>query len=207
MAMRWRRPVAAAAFLTAALLSLWSAGYAQNGQNSDSFKARLSPVPISIAMMSTIAGTGSLTATLTGKQLRIEGAFEGLRSPATTAQIHRAPKGIPGPAISNLELTVTKGVKGSIGGTLELTPGSDCRLAERPLICPDPIRARARRKFVGLAVALKRGTGPLACVKIVEHRAVSRSVLNSFQYFRSDSALASGACDSQKLTAESGCPV
>jgi len=73
-------------------------------------------------MMSTIAGYGSLTATLQGKQLSIQGSFEGLRSPATTAQIRRAPKGIPGPVIPNFDLTVTKAEKGTVSGTLELTP-------------------------------------------------------------------------------------
>jgi len=122
MAMRRRRPAATAAFLTAGLLSLVSAGAAQNGQNAESFKAHLSPVPINISMMATIAGTGSLTATLTGKQLAVQGTFEGLRSPATTVQFHRAPKGIPGPAIPDLTLTVTKAEKGAVSGTLELTP-------------------------------------------------------------------------------------
>ena len=107
----------------AALLSLATASAAQNVQNAEKFKARLSPVPINISMMSTVAGTGSLTATLQGKQLTIQGAFEGLRSPATTAQIHRAPKGIPGPAVVDLaDLIVTKAVKGTVSGTIELTP-------------------------------------------------------------------------------------
>ena len=122
MAMRWGRLAATAAFLTAALLSLVPAGAAQNGQNAESFRAHLSPVPINVSMMSTIAGSGSLTATLQGKQLTIQGTFEGLRSPATTVQIHRAPKGIPGPAIPEFALTVTKEQKGAVSGTLELTP-------------------------------------------------------------------------------------
>jgi hypothetical protein len=122
MALRWVRRAATAAFLTAAFLSLASAGSAQNGQNAETFKARLSPVPINISMMATIAGTGALSATLQGKQLTIQGTFEGLRSPATTVQIHRAPKGIPGPAIADLTLTVTKAAKGVVSGTLELTP-------------------------------------------------------------------------------------
>jgi hypothetical protein len=122
MAMRWGRQAATATFLTAALLSLVPAISAQTAQNAESFKVRLSPVPISVAMMSTIAGYGSLTATLKGRQLTIEGTFEGLRSPATTVQIHRAPKGIPGPAIVDLNLTVTKAEKGSVSGTVELTP-------------------------------------------------------------------------------------
>jgi hypothetical protein len=119
MAMRWGQRAASTAFLAAALLSLASAVAAQN---AEAFKARLSPVPISVAMMSTVAGYGSLTATLTGKQLTIQGTFEGLRSPATTVQIHRGPKGIPGPAIMDLTLTVTKAEKGAVSGTLDLTP-------------------------------------------------------------------------------------
>ena len=122
MAMRWGRPAATATFLAAALLSLVSVISAQNAQNAESFKVRLSPVPISVAMMSTIAGYGSLTATLQGKQLTIQGSFEGLRSPATTAQIRRGPKGIRGPVIPNFELAVTKAEKGTVSGTLELTP-------------------------------------------------------------------------------------
>jgi len=122
MATRWARP-AAAAFLVAVLLSLAFVSTAQNGQDTEIFKARLSPVPINISMMSTIAGGGSLTATLNGKQLTIQGTFEGLRSPATTVQIHRGPKGIRGPAVVNLtDLTVTKAQKGTVSGTLELTP-------------------------------------------------------------------------------------
>ncbi len=73
-------------------------------------------------MMATIAGSGSLTATLVGKQLTIQGTFSGLRSPATTAQIRRGPKGIRGPVVPNLDLAVTKAEKGELSGTLDLTP-------------------------------------------------------------------------------------
>jgi len=121
MAVRRGRRAAIAVFLATGLLSLVGALAAQNTPGAESFKVRLSPVPISVAMMSTIAGYGSLTATLTGKQLTIQGTFEGLRSPATTVQIHRGPKGIPGPAIADLNLTVTKAKKGTVSGTLELT--------------------------------------------------------------------------------------
>jgi hypothetical protein len=122
MTLRQGRLAVIAAILATALLSLVSARAAQNGQSAEVFKAHLSPVPINLSMMSTIAGSGSLTATLQGKQLTIQGTFEGLRSPATTAQIHRGPKGIPGPAITGLDLTVTKAQKGAVSGTLELTP-------------------------------------------------------------------------------------
>lgn len=118
------RPAATAAFLAVAFLSLVCSGIAQNSPNADTFKVRLSPVPINISMMATVAGSGSLTATLTGKQLTIQGTFEGLRSPATSVQIHRAPKGIPGPVVAELStnLSVTKANKGTVSGTLELTP-------------------------------------------------------------------------------------
>ena len=121
---RWL-PAAILGFLVAAAFcvapSVAPAGTAQNTQNTETFKARLSPVPINIMMMSTIAGDGSLTATLRGNQLTIQGTFEGLLSPATTARIHVAPKGIPGPAVANLELVVTKALRGTVNGTVELT--------------------------------------------------------------------------------------
>jgi hypothetical protein len=120
--MRRGRIAATTAHLLRVLLLLISAIAALNAQNAETFRARLSPVPINISMMTTVAGSGTLTATLTGRQLTIQGTFEGLRSPATTAQIHRGPKAIPGPVIPNFELTVTKAAKGTITGTLELTP-------------------------------------------------------------------------------------
>jgi hypothetical protein len=95
---------------------------AQNTSAGETFRARLSPVPIDVTMMSTVAGSGSITATLSGKQLTITGTFEGLRSPATTAQLHRGMKGIRGPAILDLDLMISKAVKGTLSGSVELTP-------------------------------------------------------------------------------------
>src|ERR1700674_108385 len=95
-------------------------GQTARAQNGESFKARLSPVPIDVAMMSTVAGSGSLTALLAGNKLTLTGSFEGLRSPATDAHIHRAPKGIRGPAI--LDLAVTNAASRTISGSLERTP-------------------------------------------------------------------------------------
>jgi hypothetical protein len=89
-------------------------------QTGQQFRARLSTVPIDVAMQSAIAGQGSVTATLTGKTLVIDGTFSGLKTPATFGKIHLAPKGIRGPAI--LDLTVTKSANGSVTGTFELTP-------------------------------------------------------------------------------------
>ena len=106
--------------ITTGILLFANAAKPQNAPKIESFQARLTPVPIDVAMQATVAGIGSATALLAGKQVTISGTFEGLRSPATTAQIRRAAKGLRGPVI--FELTVSKAVKGTIGGTFELTP-------------------------------------------------------------------------------------
>ena len=84
------------------------------------FRARLSTVPIDVAMQSTIAGNGSATATLTGRKLSVTGTFSNLKTPATLAKIHSAPKGMRGPAV--FDLTVTKATSGTLEGEFELTP-------------------------------------------------------------------------------------
>ncbi len=84
------------------------------------YRARLSVVPIDIAMQSTIAGSGSATATLKGSTLTIAGTFSGLKTAATIVRLHRSPKtAMRGPAIG--DLTATAGTSGSISGSLELT--------------------------------------------------------------------------------------
>jgi hypothetical protein len=92
-------------------------------QQPKTFKVRLSPVPIDASMLATIAGSGSLSAVLTGTQLTITGSFDGLRSPATIAQLHKGPaRGVRGPVVA--ELTVsrsTDSTSGTISGTLDLT--------------------------------------------------------------------------------------
>ena len=80
---------------------------------TETYKARLSPVPVENTR-SGITGSGSITATLTGKSLAIRGTFEGMQTPATIAQLHLGPRGIRGPVM--FELTVTKGANGA--GTL-----------------------------------------------------------------------------------------
>jgi hypothetical protein len=92
-------------------------------QSGKTYKARLSPVPMTTAMASTVAGLGSATATLSGNKLTISATFEGLRSPATIAQIHRAPRGIRGPVVFDLKVTPgTPNTSGTISGTIDLTP-------------------------------------------------------------------------------------
>jgi hypothetical protein len=84
------------------------------------YRARLSVVPIDIAMQATVAGSGSASATLKGSTLSITGTFSGLKTPATAARVHRGPRtAMRGPAIG--DLTATAATSGTIGGTIELT--------------------------------------------------------------------------------------
>src|SRR5439155_16525655 len=100
-------------------MAVLAAGRSASAQ-TETFKGRLSPVPIENAARSGITGSGSVTATLTGRSLTIRGMFSGLQSPATVAQIRLGPRGIRGPVMFNL--TVTKATNGSISGTQTLTP-------------------------------------------------------------------------------------
>lgn len=84
------------------------------------YQARLSTVPIDLGMASTIAGSGSLTATLEGRTLTVSGKFSGLKTPATVARLHRSPnRGIRGAAIA--DLAVTAATSGEVSGTADLT--------------------------------------------------------------------------------------
>jgi len=89
-------------------------------QKSESYKVRLSTVPVDATMLSRVTGSGSLTAVLAGNKLTFNGTFQGLRSPATHASIHVGPKGIPGPPV--LDLMVSNATSGNVSGTVELTP-------------------------------------------------------------------------------------
>jgi hypothetical protein len=84
------------------------------------FRARLSTVPLDVAMQSTIAGSGAATATLTGSRLTVTGTFTGLKSPVTLARVHVGPKGMRGPAV--FDLKVTGDVTGTISGAFDLAP-------------------------------------------------------------------------------------
>ena len=93
---------------------------AAHAQAAKMFRARLSPVPIDLTMAATIAGSGSVTATLNGNKLSIAGTFDGLKSPATLAKLHKGQRGVRGEPL--LDLTVTKATSGTITANLDLTP-------------------------------------------------------------------------------------
>jgi hypothetical protein len=94
-----------------------------SAQAARTFKARLSPVPLDVAMQATVAGTGSVSAVLTGTKLAVTGAFEGLKSPVTIAQVHRSPvRGVRGPVAFDLTLAkASGGTSGTLSGSIDLT--------------------------------------------------------------------------------------
>ena len=123
--MRNRKAAAAAALVVLAVLS-------GGAQTNRTFKARLAPVPVDLAMMANIAGSGSATAVLANNTLTITGTFDGLRSPVTIAQVHKSPvTGVRGPAVFDLAVTGT--TNGTIKGTLTLTPVQLADLDKRRL--------------------------------------------------------------------------
>ena len=91
-----------------------------SAQGPLALKARLSTVPVEASTLDGLTGSGAVTATLTGNQLSISGTFQGLRTPATTARLHVAPRGLRGPAM--LDLVVSGTTTGKISGDLTLTP-------------------------------------------------------------------------------------
>lgn len=90
-------------------------------QAQETYKTRLSPLPATAQTRPDLAGTGSASATFSGTKLTVSGSFDGLKTPATSAKIHAGVMaGVRGPAIG--DLTVTKDTKGTISGSLDLTP-------------------------------------------------------------------------------------
>lgn len=103
-----------------ALINAAVPAFAQKASGPQTFHARLSTVPIDLGMAATIAGRGSVTATLEGSTLAVSGTFTGLRTPATIVRLHRSPnKGMRGASIA--ELTATAATAGEISGRVELT--------------------------------------------------------------------------------------
>ena len=109
--MAWMRRAAVAAI---GLGLVWAAA------TEEKFHTRLAPVSMDATMRATVAGTGSTTATLSGTKLAVSGTFEGLVSPATTANLRLSRvAGVRGPAV--FDLTVTHATNGSVSGSVDLS--------------------------------------------------------------------------------------
>jgi hypothetical protein len=105
-----------AALVCAAAILTTSSVFAQAGET---YKARLTAVPADARTRAELTGIGNATAVLSGTKLTVTGSFEGLKSGATAVKIHNAvAAGVRGPALQ--ELTVAKGMSGSITGSIDL---------------------------------------------------------------------------------------
>jgi len=115
---RISKPWLAAAIASALLLSLT---LPLRAQSPETYKGRLSPVPIDAQLAPNTTGHGSASVALNGAKLTVTGTFEGLRGPATAAQLRRGlATGVRGPVL--FDLTVTKAASGTVAGSFDLTP-------------------------------------------------------------------------------------
>ena len=124
-----------AAMRAAILCICLSAVVIVSAQSAKNYRARLSPVALDIAMQATVAGSGTVTAVLSGARLTINGTFDGLKSPATIAQIHKSPiAGVRGPIVADLAVSpAAGGTSGTISATLMLTPQQTTDLEKKRL--------------------------------------------------------------------------
>jgi hypothetical protein len=105
--------------LTAAGVGLICLAYSVTAQ--DTYKARLSALPGVAKKVKDMAGVGSATATLAGTKLTVNATFEGLKTNATKAELRDGGVGgVRGPSIA--DLTITKAMKGTVTGSIDLTP-------------------------------------------------------------------------------------
>jgi hypothetical protein len=115
--MRFRQYFAIPAMALALTLTLQNA----QAQKKETFKAWLSATPADARTRASLAGSGAASAVLEGSKLEISGSFKGLLTPATKASLHSAvAAGVRGPAVT--DLTITKGMDGTIMGSIALTP-------------------------------------------------------------------------------------
>lgn len=90
-------------------------------QAAESYRARLTMVPIEARTSAGITGSGSATAELDGTRLTISGSFAGLSSEATFGALHASPvTAVRGPKIA--EFAVPQATSGSFAAELVLTP-------------------------------------------------------------------------------------
>jgi CHRD domain len=88
---------------------------------SSTFHVRLSPGPRLVGTRADRSGGGSVTATLEGNSLTLQGSFSGLLDVPTGAHLHMSSlPGVRGPSIA--ELSVSQATTGALSGTVQLNP-------------------------------------------------------------------------------------
>jgi hypothetical protein len=102
-------------------LSVGWFGIPSPAQSGDTYKTRLSPLPADAKTRPDLAGTGTVTAVLSGTKLTVNGTFDGLKTNAVSAKLHNGiVAGVRGPAFT--DLTITKAMSGTISGSTDLNP-------------------------------------------------------------------------------------
>lgn len=102
------------------LLAASACALAAHAGAADSFRVRLTPVPIEASTAAATTGHGSATAQLDGTKLTLKGNFAGLKGAATVARLHEgAVTGVRGPAIA--DLTVPSALSGDFAAAVTLT--------------------------------------------------------------------------------------
>ena len=97
------------------------------------YEAQLDPTPFDASTRAdVIESIGSVTATLEGNTLTVQGKFSNFTSPATGGSFRIGlAKGVPGDAIGSL--TVERGRQGSFSGTIKLTSAQLAALKKEAL--------------------------------------------------------------------------
>ena len=94
-------------------------GIPSAAQSGDTYKTRLSALPADAKTRPDLAGTGSVTAVLSGTKLTVNGTFDGLRTNAVSAKLHNGiVAGVRGPAFA--DLTISKAMSGTLSGSADL---------------------------------------------------------------------------------------
>jgi len=90
---------------TRLLVAMFACGIALGASAADTFRIRLTPVPIEASTAAATTGRGSATAQLEGTKLTLKGNFAGLKGAATVARLHEGPvTGVRGPAIADFKV-------------------------------------------------------------------------------------------------------
>lgn len=107
------------AILTASVLITCFTTSSAALQSSNSYRARLSPMPTTPQTVSTITGGGEVRINLDGTTLTASGSFSGMSSDATSAHIHYGPPAQPGPVIHQLNFSAMS--HGELSATINLS--------------------------------------------------------------------------------------
>ncbi len=115
----WHRFSGKGTLLLAACLLRVLPGVA--AQDDAVFHVRLSPGPRLVGTRADLSGSGTVTATLEGSKLMLEGLFRGLLGVPTSAHLLMGSlPGVRGPLIA--DLTVSPATSGRVSGTVQLNP-------------------------------------------------------------------------------------